>query len=300
VRPGTYRLSVYQRGQWGELRDDGVTLTAGNTANINSLTFTPENFGSAAPIWTIGTPDRSAHEFEYGNVPNGGPDLNQFLAAYDYWGDLNNSTVPGAVVYYATADGTHPATNNLNAFPYNFWYTFDPNLYAGLFNPSDQTVDGYNYVVATTAPYINGTPATYNSPPWQIHFTVTPAQIAQGSYVEVSIGLVAQVSDLFVSLNGSPQIIWRPASVTADDPMQRSGVTGRYVWAVFEFPSSALVAGGDNVLTLSPNHAWGVMWDALRMEIAPTSSNPAVTNWHDYTYLTTSTTTLNNDALPSN
>jgi hypothetical protein len=69
VAPGTYRLSVYVLGQWGELRQDNVTVTANQTTNT-SVSFTGENFGSLAPIWTIGTADRSSHEFLHGQIKN--------------------------------------------------------------------------------------------------------------------------------------------------------------------------------------------------------------------------------------
>lgn len=97
IRPGTYRLSVYERGQFGEMRNDGNTFVAGGTSAMANMTYQPETFGTT--VWTIGTPDRSAHEFEYGNVPGGGPDLNQFPASYDYWGGLDSSAVQGAVVH---------------------------------------------------------------------------------------------------------------------------------------------------------------------------------------------------------
>ena len=47
VVAGTYRLSRYVLGEWGELRDDGVSVTAGNTTTITGLTFKPENFSPA-------------------------------------------------------------------------------------------------------------------------------------------------------------------------------------------------------------------------------------------------------------
>jgi len=298
VRSGTYRLSIYERGLWGELRHNGVTLTAGSSGPLSNMTFTPENFSTSAPIWTIGTPDRSAHEFQYGNVPNGGPDLDQFPASYDYWGGLDSSPVQGAVVYYATADGSHAATNSLANFPYNFWQQFDPELYAELYNSNDTTDDGYNYVVESSAPYVGGTPATYNTPPWQIHFTTTQAQLNQGAYVEISVGLVSQESPLQLSLNGGTTLTWNQVVYSGDDAMQRSNVSAHYVWAVFEFPVSDLKAAGeDNVLTLNVTSGWGLMWDALRMEITNTSSNPTVTGWNDYTYISPTTTTLPNDAL---
>lgn len=67
VAPGTYRMTVYQSGQWGEMRVDGVVAKNGQIDTPANLKFTPENFGSAAPIWTIGTPNHSANEFENGH-----------------------------------------------------------------------------------------------------------------------------------------------------------------------------------------------------------------------------------------
>ena len=67
--PGTYRLSVYALGQWGELRHDGVTVNANQTTKA-SARLAGENFGSQAAIWTIGTADRSSHEFLHGQITN--------------------------------------------------------------------------------------------------------------------------------------------------------------------------------------------------------------------------------------
>ncbi|HEV2323348.1 MAG TPA: hypothetical protein VGS10_05310, partial [Terracidiphilus sp.] len=65
VAPGIYRLSVYTLGQWGELRRDGINVAANQTTHL-TVNRVPENFSSDAPIWTIGTADRSSHEFLHG------------------------------------------------------------------------------------------------------------------------------------------------------------------------------------------------------------------------------------------
>jgi hypothetical protein len=49
VAPGTYRLSVYVLGQWGEYRQDGIVVTANNTTTVPAATFVPENFGGTNP-----------------------------------------------------------------------------------------------------------------------------------------------------------------------------------------------------------------------------------------------------------
>ena len=124
VTPGTYRLSQYVLGEWGELRHDGISISANQTTSP-SLTFVPENFGTASPIWTIGTPDRSAHEYLHGKNPDGS-DARYYYGEWNYWGDFASTS--GQQVYYATAEGSTPATNNPLALNYNQWTVFDPGL----------------------------------------------------------------------------------------------------------------------------------------------------------------------------
>jgi hypothetical protein len=83
--------------------------------------------------------------------------------------------------------------------------------------------------------------------------------------------------------------------------MVRSGLSGYYQWVVFEWPTSDLnAAGADNVITLGPSQTDGFMSDAYRLEITPTSSNPTVTGWHDYEWVSGSSYTAANDAVPNN
>jgi hypothetical protein len=42
------------------------------------------------------------------------------------------------------------------------------------------------------------------------------------------------------------------------------------------------------------------MLDALRMEITPSTADPAVTKWNDYTWAYGNKSTVANDAVPSN
>jgi hypothetical protein len=299
VTPGTYRLTAYVLGEWGELRKDGVTVTAGSTTNVNGLTFTPENFSNHTPIWTIGTPDRSAHEFLHGKNAAGHDDK-EFQGNWNYWADFAANN--GAVNYYATAVGSHAATNNLNDWNYVQWGVFDPGLYAGIYNASDDTTDGYQYIIPSYVKGLAGATGTNGVttpvPAWTVHFATTTAQSNQGSYVDLSVGLAADEASLTATLNGSP-ITWH--KLNASDAMARSGLSGYYQWVVFEWPTSALVAaGGDNVLTFNVSQPDGVMYDALRMEISATGANPTTTNWHDYEYVTPTTDTPADDSVSSN
>lgn len=287
VTPGTYRLSAYVLGKWGELRQDNVTVSANQTTSPN-LTFTPENFGTASPIWTIGTPDRSAHEFLHGENSSGQDDR-EYWGNWNYWQDFAASS--GAVIYYATAVGSTPATNDLHKWNYVQWHVFNPGLFAGIYNSSDDTTDGYKYI----CPSYVGNCTTATVPPWQIHFTTTSAQQAQGSLATLSVGLAAAESDLTATLNGQA-LTWH--LLKAADAGVRSGFSGTYQWVVFEWSASQLnAAGQDNVITLNTDKTQGVMYDALRLEITSKSANHNTTGWSDYEFIDVSTDQPANDSV---
>ena len=97
VVPGTYRMTLYQLGQWGETRVDGVQVQNGQVTIPQNVKFTPENFGPSAPIWTIGTPNRSSNEFMNGHNATGA-DQRQYYGAYDFWAEEAALGTPGYVV----------------------------------------------------------------------------------------------------------------------------------------------------------------------------------------------------------
>ena len=294
IVPGTYRMSIYEGGQWGETRVDGVQVKDNQVTLPLGVKFTPENFGTAPPIWTIGTPNRSANEFLNGHNASGGDNRN-YSGSYNYWAEMNYPNAPqndGKVVYYATAVGSTPATNNSNAWIANQWGSFDPALY----DPANNTQDLYStevpaYVNNYIAAHPGTTLANYGGSPWEVHFATTQAQINQGQYVVLSVGLAANEGSLIVELNGH-QEIWHYGG-TNSDPMVRSGVAGRYEMLAFQFPTTDLLAAGpnnNNEFTFSVSQSEGVMYDALRMEITNTSASPATTGWNDYAYITGSNT----------
>lgn len=292
VAPGTYRLSVYQLGQLGELRQDSVVVNAGQTTTLPSLTFTPENFGAAPPLWTIGAPDRSSHEFLHGLDANGQDDR-EYWGNWNYWADF--AANQGAVIWYGTAEGSTSATTDLQQWNYTQWQSFDPGLYAGIYNADDDTTNGYQYILPS---YVSSISA--DTPPWQIHFTTTAEQQAQGQYVVLSVPLAATAADVIPSLNGGNTLVWHGVGIKASDAMVRNGFEGTYQWVVFQWDTTQLnPPGQDNVISLSVNRADGVMYDALRLEITDASADHTVTGWNDYEYLYGNTYEPANDAVPN-
>jgi hypothetical protein len=293
IVPGTYRMSTYQLGQWGESRFEGVQIAANKITLPSNARFTPENFGTTPPIWTIGTPDRSAHEFLNG-YNAAGADQRQYQGSYDYWAEEAALGNPGKVVYYATAVGGTAATNNPSKWISNQWGNFNP----GEYDSANGTTDNYAKICPA---YVTagGGPATYNGSPWEVHFTTTSAQRAQGQYVVLSVALAATEASLTITLDGH-QEIWHAGSATYSDPMARSGDAGFYQWAAFQFPESDLIQtdGADNMFTFSVSTNDGVMYDALRMEITNTSADPSLTGWYDYAWVTgPNSQVLANDAV---
>jgi hypothetical protein len=316
VVPGTYRLSVWNFGQWGEYRQDNVVVTAGNTNALPTIGFVPENFGS--PIWTIGTPDRSSHEFLHGhytqNYPDGplGYDDREYYGAWNYWADFASTN--GAVIYNATAGPAGPATNDLSKWNYAHWGGFNPGLYGGACNASDDTTDAYQYTGCSSLGDTIGIPAYVNmltghsgtngvntpTPPWQIHFA-TPAGASSQAFVVLSLALSASQGRETVTLNGANSLSYTPPSSFNSDAIERSGLSGYTQWVAFQWPTSALSAeGADNVIT---TQVTGVNSqnsdDALRLELTNLGADPSVTNWHDYYYVTNGKTTPANDTVPN-
>jgi rhamnogalacturonan endolyase len=64
VLPGTYNLWAFGPGVVGTYENANVTVTAGQTLNLGTLTWSPLRLGPT--VWEIGTPDRNSNEFNNG------------------------------------------------------------------------------------------------------------------------------------------------------------------------------------------------------------------------------------------
>ncbi|MEN3611693.1 polysaccharide lyase family protein [Plantactinospora sp. ZYX-F-223] len=65
VRPGTYRLTVYRPGTWGEYVRDDVPVPAGGRVDLGELHWEPPRNGRT--VFQLGTPDRTSAEFRRGD-----------------------------------------------------------------------------------------------------------------------------------------------------------------------------------------------------------------------------------------
>lgn len=321
VVPGTYRLSVFDFGQWGEYRNDSVVVTAGNTTTVPSFTFQAENFGTV--VGTIGTPDRSSHEFLHGaytqDYPDGpkGYDDRETYSAWNYWADWASSPVPGAPVYNLTSGPGYTATNNALAWNYAHWGAFDPPIYGAACPGGADDTNGYLLTGCTSLgdnlgipAYVNTLPGhsgtngvTTPTPPWQIHFT-TPSNPSAG-YLVLSHALASSQTSQTVTLNNQTALTYAGGSSHYSDAVERSGLSGYTEWVTYQWPVSALnTAGTDNVITIKITGTnTENSDDAFRLELSSAGASPTVTGWHDYSFVTqvgsASSTSAANDTIPN-
>jgi rhamnogalacturonan endolyase len=297
VIPGTYRLSVFVLGQFGELRQDGIVVNKGSFTNVPELTFAPENFGTTT-VFTIGTPDRSSHEFLHGHDSKGF-DLKDYWGTWNYWADFEANK--GSVVYNATSGPAGPATNDPNQWNYDHWGVFDPGLYDATNDSTDNYINTIPSYVAALPTHAGTNGVSTRTPAWTVHFA-TPQNASNYTYAVLSIALACDYGSYVLNLNGTART-WGYHSALASDCSVRSGLSGYYQWIAFQFPVSSLSpAGEDNVLTLGVSQTYGAMDDALRLELTNTSAAPSVTGWNDYEFVGTSSTSQNipaNDTVPN-
>jgi rhamnogalacturonan endolyase len=93
VKAGTYRLTVYADGIFGDFIVDGVVIEAGKQTDSRVLKWDAESAGKE--LWRIGTPDRSSGEYRHGYAPDPThplhpPEYRIYFAAYDFIHDFPN------------------------------------------------------------------------------------------------------------------------------------------------------------------------------------------------------------------
>jgi rhamnogalacturonan endolyase len=91
VKAGTYRLTVYADGVFGDYTQDDIVVVAGETTDTGSIIWEAEAAGKE--LWRIGTPDKAGGEWKHGytkntSVPLEPPEYRIYWGAYDYIEDF--------------------------------------------------------------------------------------------------------------------------------------------------------------------------------------------------------------------
>ncbi len=110
VLPGTYALWAFGPGDVGTFKNaTDITVTAGQTLNLGTVTWTPPR--TASTIWQIGKPDRDSHEFLNGD------------SLYMYWPTswVNYTSEFGSGITYTVGTSVDSSTWNYSMMNAQTW-----------------------------------------------------------------------------------------------------------------------------------------------------------------------------------
>lgn len=230
-----------------------VTVTAGATNNLGTVTWTPTRVGPT--VWEIGQADHSSHEFLHGS----GNETNGW-----WYGDIGPSP-------------TQPSPNWMKSFD------FPTNFPNGLSYTVGQSRWATGWYFAHSALWTNATSAET----WKVFFNLPqapPVGAASSLYMAFSADIGGPIS---VVANGHTITsgVFPPNS--ADDTMIRLGIHGVTSDLRLNIPVADLKAGQnemDFTMTATGSTESSAMYDYLRLELStylpppPSNLTATVTN----------------------
>ncbi|PVI00622.1 polysaccharide lyase family 4 protein [Periconia macrospinosa] len=262
VKAGTYRLTIYADGIFGEYTQDGINIKAGET-HTTAVTWTAESAGSE--LWRIGIPDKSCGEFRHGNEK----DTSKSLGIRQYR------------LYWAVHD-----------FPNDF-----PNGVKYKVGASDPAKD-FNYVhwsvFGGKANYIRKDPYYTNVNNWTLTFDLAQEQIANKTNATFTVQLAGVKTSAgnndhadkdwnnlpyTVVVNGRQLPAWTIPSEHSSSCAVRSAATCYTTGHKFVFAAGLLKVGENEMILSLPARATApedavlpesvyLQYDALRLEAA--------------------------------
>lgn len=119
IKSGTYRLTIYAEGIFGQYEQDNIVINAGQTTISGTIIWDAESAGTE--LWRIGIPDKSSGEYRHGYArdPTGPlhpPEYRIYWGVYDYPTDF-----PNGVNFHVGQ------SNEADDFNYVHWSVFGGN-----------------------------------------------------------------------------------------------------------------------------------------------------------------------------
>jgi rhamnogalacturonan endolyase len=262
VKAGTYRLTVYADGIFGQYEQDNIVVKAGATASATA-TWTAESAGTE--LWRVGTPDKSCGEFRHGDEKDTSKPLQPrqyrlYWAIHDFVKDF-----PNGVKYKV-------GSSSLRDLNYVHWSVFGGK-----------------------ANYLRKDPYYTNVNNWTLTFDLNQEQITNKSTATFTVQLAgvktaAGNNDAAggkawenlpynVVVNGKQLETWTIPSQHSSSCAVRSAATCYTTGHKFKF-DARILKGGSNELVLSlpasatapedavlPESVY-LQYDALRLEVS--------------------------------
>ena len=260
VQPGTYNLWAFGPGAAGTFEQANITVAAGQTLNLGTVTWTPLRLGPT--VWEIGVPDRSSEEFN-----NGEHDVTPWssvLPPYAGGAPYDIPTDWSAFLDYA------------NQYPNGVSYTVGVSNYASDWNYCQPTIlnTGGAYVGTTSKIYFNlaKAPSAGNQARLYIAFAA-----AYSAACIITINGTVQTASVTGSTDGANAATIANATTGfyvpnySFDTMVRLGSNGAWGDAYLDFPATDLKAGWNEIdIGLRPTgtagNGNGFEYDYIRLE----------------------------------
>ncbi|KXS96673.1 hypothetical protein AC578_4397 [Pseudocercospora eumusae] len=265
VKAGTYRLTIYATGIFGQFVHDGIIISSGQTTKT-STTWHPESSGTE--LWRIGTPDWSSGEYLHGNHldpthPLHLPERRIYFAVYDFAKDF-----PHGVSFHI---GNDSIAKDLN---YVHWSAFGgygnsirTEAYAGNGN-----VNNWTFIFDTEAEQLAGKRiATFT-------VQLAAAKTAAGNTDVYNSSQLYSNLPYTVAVNGLDLDPWIIPSYQSSSCAVRSAVSCYHLSHEFVFDAKELRLGRNEFVLSLPWNARDyesalladsvyVQYDALRLEV---------------------------------
>ncbi|KAI8804405.1 rhamnogalacturonan lyase [Cladochytrium replicatum] len=255
VVAGTYRLTVYSLGIFGEYVQDSIVVTAGGSKSL-SVKWVAESHGQE--LWRIGQPDFSSGEFRNGYEL----DLSKSLHPEkyrNYWGAWDFPTdFPNSVNYTVGKSDWSRDWNYIHWAMFGPSYTrktasFGVNKWKIHFNLAHQPDPSSNFTLTIQLAGAKGSVISSNSTD------------GKGTYIGTNNTNIA----IAVSINNStaPSFVWGIDAGFSSSCGVRSQVSCYTLRQLFAFSGKVLVVGWNWIeLALPYGETSYVQYDALRLE----------------------------------
>ncbi|KAH8894154.1 polysaccharide lyase family 4 protein [Thozetella sp. PMI_491] len=269
VKAGTYRLTVYADGIFGDYVQDDIVVAAGETTDSGRIAWTAESAGTE--LWRIGTPDKAGGEWRHGDTPDtkhpaGVPEFRVYFGAYDFLDDF-----PEGVRFHVGA------SNEAEDWNYIHWSVFGG--YANFRRPTQ--VEGHGEINNWTITFDLDSHELKDKTEATFTVQLAGAKTAMGNTDVFNASQPYSNLPFVVVVNGHELEPWVIPYDHSSSCGVRSGTVCYQVANKFTFPVALLSAGQDatNEIVLSlPHNATDyesallprsvyVQYDALRLEV---------------------------------